>query len=527
MLTPDQLKAASTLLQPIFEEFEDFVISDIARRLMSAGAWTGSAEMQANLGVGAGVSLDRIIEAIKESLDISDKELAALFEALGATGLLQFNERLTGAGIDPVKIDGFPRLEQITKEAIYQTQGTLRNFTNSMGFAVKTVTGVRFMDVAAWYQNALDVAALKVSTGVQDYNQAIRQIIKEMAQSGLRIVDYSTGYSCGIDVAARRALLTGLNQMATEHALEVGNILETDLVEVTAHAGARPSHARWQGKIYKKNGRTAKYPNLNQATGYGTVAGLKGANCRHSFFPYVEGMPRTYTDDQLRVIDPPPFTYGGKTYTRYKATQKQRAYERRIRALKRELVAYDAAGLEDEFEQASSVLYGTRRKYERFSEAAGLRVKNERHQVYEFGRGISRKSTAAAGRYAEKLMEEMRKRAIIEEIKATGIKGQKFTLNPEVDEDFINGLGFDDEHVNNERHHNVTLDEARGFIRKAALEVEKWDGRYKNYYCEHGAVYVNVEDENNMFIRTSFKKGQFSKEVADTIAVLKKHGYFD
>lgn len=268
MLTPDQLKAASTLLQPIFEEYEDFVIKEIVRRLKNAGEWTGSAEMQANLGVSTGVSVNEIILAIKKSLKISDQELAALFEELGATGLLQFNERLTGSGIDPIKIEKFPRLEQITKEAIYQTQGTLHNFTNSMGFSVKTVSGMRFMEMAAWYQNALDVAMLKVSTGVQDYNQAIRQIIKEMAQSGLRIVDYSTSYSCGIDVAVRRALLTGLNQMATEHALEVGNILETDLVEVTAHSGARPSHAVWQGKVYKLHGRTSQYPNLAEATGY-------------------------------------------------------------------------------------------------------------------------------------------------------------------------------------------------------------------------------------------------------------------
>lgn len=403
MLTPDQLKAASTLLQPIFEEYEDFVIKEIVRRLKNAGEWTGSAEMQANLGVSTGVSVNEIILAIKKSLKISDQELAALFEELGATGLLQFNERLTGSGIDPIKIEKFPRLEQITKEAIYQTQGTLHNFTNSMGFSVKTVSGMRFMEMAAWYQNALDVAMLKVSTGVQDYNQAIRQIIKEMAQSGLRIVDYSTGYSCGIDVAVRRALLTGLNQMATEHALEVGNILETDLVEVTAHSGARPSHAVWQGKVYKLHGRTSQYPNLAEATGYGSVSGLKGANCRHSFFPYVEGMPRTYSDEQLMVIDPPPFSYKGKVYTRYEATQKQRAYERRIRALKRELVAYDAAGLEEEFKEASNLLYRTRRYYERFSEVANLRVKNERHQVYEFGRGISGKATQAARRKKKKL----------------------------------------------------------------------------------------------------------------------------
>lgn len=403
MLTPDQLKAASTLLQPIFEEYEDFVIKEIVRRLKNAGEWTGSAEMQANLGVSTGVSVNEIILAIKKSLKISDQELAALFEELGATGLLQFNERLTGSGIDPIKIEKFPRLEQITKEAIYQTQGTLHNFTNSMGFSVKTVSGMRFMEMAAWYQNALDVAMLKVSTGVQDYNQAIRQIIKEMAQSGLRIVDYSTGYSCGIDVAVRRALLTGLNQMATEHALEVGNILETDLVEVTAHSGARPSHAIWQGKVYKLHGRTSQYPNLAEATGYGSVSGLKGANCRHSFFPYVEGMPRTYSDEQLMVIDPPPFSYKGKVYTRYEATQKQRAYERRIRALKRELVAYDAAGLEEEFKEASNLLYRTRRYYERFSEVENLRVKNERHQVYEFGRGISGKATQAARRKKKKL----------------------------------------------------------------------------------------------------------------------------
>ena len=521
MLTPEQLRMASEALGPIFEQFEDFVIRDIVRRIVGAGESTPTAGLQAASGGTVGVSLNEIIKALQQALNISDQELVKIFENLGATGLLQMNERLSEAGLNPVKIEELPDLQRIINEAAAQTNGTLHNFANTMGFAIKTPYGTQFMNIAGYFQNTVDLAILKVRAGAADYNSAIRQAIKELAHSGVQIVDYASGYHCGIDVAVRRAVLTGLNQMATQTTLEMNEALETDLVEVSAHEGARPSHALWQGKIYKLHGRTDKYPNLEIATGYGTVTGLKGAYCRHTFYPYVEGMARTWSDEELKYIDPPPFEYNGKRYTYYEATQQQRAYERRIRQIKRELIGYDAAGMEEDFAKTSYRLKQVRDDYKAFSKKAGLRLKNERAQVLQYGRSISRRSVQAAKAYEEELRRKARERAIIEEIKAAGIKGQKFTLNPEVDEEFIKNLGFNEEHINVERQHNVTEEEAKDFIRNAKLKVERMNGDAINFYCENGVAYTRIKENR---IRTSFKKAEFSEEIQKVMEVLKKYG---
>ena len=113
MLTPDQLKAAATVLQPLFEQYEDFVIADIARRIAGAGQMTPTAELQINAGAATGVSMNAIISELQRTLDISDKQLADLFNQMGVTGLLNTNERLTAAGLNPLKIEKLPELQRM------------------------------------------------------------------------------------------------------------------------------------------------------------------------------------------------------------------------------------------------------------------------------------------------------------------------------------------------------------------------------------------------------------------------------
>ncbi|MEG2717637.1 MAG: phage minor capsid protein [Eubacterium sp.] len=382
MLTPDQLKVASMLLQPLFEQYEDFVIADFARRISNAGEMTQTAQHQANFGASTGVSINKIVAELQRTLKISERELVRIFEKMGITSVLQTNERLTGDGINPIKINELPELEHIVRECIEQTNGTLKNFSNTMGFAKRTADGIMWMKLSDYYIESINFAMLKVRTGVSDYNSAVKMAIKDISRSGLQIIDYESGYHCNIDVAVRRAVLTGLNQMTTLQSLEIMKELETDLVEVTAHEGARPSHKKWQGKVYKLHGSTKAYKNLADATGYGTVSGLKGAYCRHSFDAYVEGMSRTWTNDQLKLIDPPDFKYNGERYTYYKATQQQRAYERRIRQIRREIVGYNEIGYDNEVTEAKILLQQKMREYKIFSKIAGLRAKAERHQVH-------------------------------------------------------------------------------------------------------------------------------------------------
>lgn len=198
------------------------------------------------------------------------------------------------------------------------------------------------------------------------------------------------------DVAARRAVLTGLSQYTGKISERNAEELDTDIVEVTAHAGARPDHAEWQGRWYSLSGKSKKYPSLVEVTGYGTGAGLKGWNCRHDFYPVIDGISEpSYTEEELQNIDPPPFEYEGKTYTYYEATQRQRYMERSMRKTKREILAADATGDKDRFTEKSVLLRRQREEYGKLSKAAGLLTQNQRTQVDGFGHSQAGKAVWA------------------------------------------------------------------------------------------------------------------------------------
>lgn len=125
-----------------------------------------------------------------------------------------------------------------------------------------------------------------------------------------------------------------------------------------------------------------EYPDFVSTCGLDSVTGIGGANCRHSYWPFIEGISRrTYTDEELENIDPPPFEFEGKEYTRYEATQKQRMIERTIRKLKRERAAFKAVGAKDREQAVSIRLRRLDSEYKAFSKAAGLPEQRERMNV--------------------------------------------------------------------------------------------------------------------------------------------------
>ena len=269
-----------------------------------------------------------------------------------------------------------------------QTLDTFHNLTASMGFLVDA--GRTMLSPAKAYQWALDNAALQVQSGAINYNQAIKTAVKELADSGLKVVDYESGHRDHVDVAVRRAVMTGVSQICAKYTEQSAEYLDTPYFEVSAHVGARDkpgpspwsSHKDWQGKVYSV--RTGDiYPSIYDVCGLGAVDGLEGANCRHRRFPWVEGVSeRTYTDEQLEHIDDGHgCKFDGKDYTAYEATQMQRRIERTVRKLKREKSAYKAAGLHEDETAVNIRLRRLNVKYKAFSAAAGLPEQRERMKV--------------------------------------------------------------------------------------------------------------------------------------------------
>ena len=397
-LKPEYLQGLPDELAALTENLEAQLIGDIARRIAKAGEITDTAAYQIMRLKEMGASTEYIEKLLADYLKTSDKAIERMIFDAAQTDSEFYESVYARAGRAYVPFEHNAYLQQLADAAVNQTKGELKNLTQSMGFAVRGANGqLTFLPAAKAYQSAMDKAHMLVASGGMDYTTAVRMSVNDIAASGLRFVDYESGVRNHADVAARRAILTGVSQMTGKISERNAAELGTDVVEVTAHAGARPDHAVWQGKWFSLKGKDKHYPKLSTATGYGTVTGLKGANCRHDFYPVIPGIDQpAYTAEQLANIDPPPVTVNGRTYTYYEAEQRQREMERTIRKTKREIIAAEASGDNDQFTAKSVLLRRQREQYSEFSKAAGLLTRNERTQVAEFGRSAGSKSSWAA-----------------------------------------------------------------------------------------------------------------------------------
>lgn len=383
--SPSVLDALPEELAELYRGLEDTLLMEICSRLKAADELNEVTVQDIRALRSHGIDLKEIEKAIRKATGISESKLNELLD-----DVVERNQKYYTELIDLAHITQPETLVSVEDTwAIYeQTKQTLRNITRSMGFLVDA--GRTMLPPAKAYQWALDAATLKVESGAISYGQAIKDAVRELASNGLRVVDYESGHRDHVDVAARRAVMTGVSQLCSKYTEQAAEYLETPYYEVSAHAGARDkpgpspwsSHKDWQGKVYSIRAGDI-YPSIYEVCGLGAVDGLEGANCRHRRNVWFEGVSeRTYTDEQLAHIDDGlGSTFEGKTYTAYEATQEQRKVERTIRKLKREKAAYKAAGLHEEERAVNIRMRRLNAKYKAFSAAAGLPEQRERMKV--------------------------------------------------------------------------------------------------------------------------------------------------
>ena len=389
--TPALLDALPEELAELFRGLEDTLLDEICSRLALKDQLNEVTVQAIRALRSHGIDLEDIEKAIRKTTGISEKKLKELLD-----DVVERNQRYYTDLIDLAHVTQPETLVSVEDTwAIYeQTKQTMRNLTRSMGFLVDA--GRTILPPAKAYQWALDNATMQIQSGAISYNQAIKSSVQQLA-GGLKVVNYESGHVDHIDVAVRRAVMTGVNQICDQYTNQSAEYLETRYFEVSAHSGARDkpgtspwsSHKDWQGKVYyqSESGEPdplGLYDDLVETTGYGYVDGLTGANCRHHKYPYVPGVSeRTYTDEQLEHIDDGlGCTFDGKTYTAYEATQMQRRIERQIRAQKKLRNAYKEAGLSEDVTAANIKLRRLNAEYSSFSKAAGLPEQPERTKVF-------------------------------------------------------------------------------------------------------------------------------------------------
>ncbi len=371
MFTPEVAEAIPIALEQIFDSLQMSIMTEIVRMLLEAAEIIPSAGYKMSRLYDLGTSKKRIKDIVARSLNLSDKEVENIFTNITESGYNEAESVFKEQGKEFIPYSENEPLQQFVRAVQEQTQNECKNITQSMGFAKRQPDGsLGFTPVSDYYQETLDKAVTEIASGASDYNTVLEKTVTEMTNSGLRTVDYASGHSNRVTVAARRAVSTGLNQVVGKINEENAEKLGTNYFEVSWHSGARPSHQVWQGRVYSKE-------ELQSVCGLGSVTGLCGANCYHSYSPFTPGItPRTYTDEQLDKMNAEenkPVEYNGKTYTKYEATQRQRRLETEMRAQRQKIKLLEEGGADEQaIINARARYVKTSDEYVNFSKSVGL-----------------------------------------------------------------------------------------------------------------------------------------------------------
>ena len=386
MLPPSYLDQMPDAFVQLWQQVEDAILQDVARRIGKMDKVTPTANWQLWRYQQTEALRNDVVKLLAKYTGKSETAIRKLLLQAATEAMEREDAIYYHYDMEPPPFEENAALNNLLDAGARQTCGTWQNLTAT---TANTVTGA--------FERTLDAAWLKVSTGAFDYKTAVKQAVDSLADD-MPMVTYPSGHTDSIEVAARRAVLTGVNQ--TTGKLQVARMDEMgcEFVETTAHGGARPSHAEWQGRRFHRGGavdyKGRHYPDFEAATGYGTGAGLCGWNCRHTFFAVFPelGDPPQWTQEQLRELNARNIEWNGKKYTAYEISQMQRARERNVRRWKKRYLAEDAAGLDTT--DSAVRLKAARQSLSDFTKATGGRVDSARVSVPKFGRSEASRASA-------------------------------------------------------------------------------------------------------------------------------------
>lgn len=387
MLPPSYLDAMPDAFVQLAQQVEDEILQDVARRIGKMGTLTETADWQLWRYQQTEAVRENVVKLLAKHSGKSEATIRRLLKEAATEAMEREDAIYYHYNLEPTPFEESAALNNLLNAGARQTCGTWRNLTAT---TANTVSGA--------FERTLDVAWGKVATGAFDYKTAVKQAVDSLADE-MPEITYPSGHTDSLEVAARRAVLTGVNQTAGKLQEARMDEMNVEFVETSAHGGARPSHAEWQGRRFHRGGAVdylgKHYPDFEQATGYGTGAGLCGWNCRHTFFAVFPelGDPPTWTEESLQELNARNIEYNGKLYTQYEVNQMQRARERNVRKWKKRYLAESAAG--SDTTDSAVRLKAARQSLSEFAKATGGRVDSARTSVHGFGRSASSKAAWA------------------------------------------------------------------------------------------------------------------------------------
>lgn len=345
MLDPKYLQTVTDELENYFYDLETDILADIAERIrLNAGNMTSTAQYQLEQLKALGVVDNRVNSYLSKALKKSNKEVEKLISE-SAYKSVEADNVIFKEAYDKKLIASFSYNKNDFKDLIAKgVAATTKDIKNICNTTAKTSRQK--------LTSAMNMAYLQVSSGAFSPDQVVENAVSQLVKEGLDWIDYKSGTHRHLDTSIRQALRTSINQTALKCQDQNFEALGGNLVEVSSHLGARPSHSQWQGKIYWRKEQYKNYSNFEEATGYGTITGLGGVNCRHSFFPYFPGLSTKsfehYSQKENEEL--------------YNLQQEQRYNERKIREWKRRQKVKSSAGLDTSKESAKVREWSQRNK---------------------------------------------------------------------------------------------------------------------------------------------------------------------
>lgn len=424
-----QYEPSADRIIALYQQLEDDILSAVIRRILKMGYVSEASKHQLEVLQAAGLLYDDIVQLIADRTDACTAQVKALFEDAGVQTVSIDNSLHEAAGALPIDIRQDSSTRQVLEAGYKKTLGTMQNLVSTTATQTQTA-----------FIQTCDRIYMQVSSGAFSYQEAIMNALRALADTGAEVV-YPTKHKDRMDVAVRRCVLTGVSQTAAAVSLRQAEDAGCYLMEITAHSGARPDHAKWQGQLVTITGKDAgkiidglRVFTLSEI-GYGSGEGFKGWNCRHNWHAYYPGFSTpNYTPEELKRLDEPCISYNGKLYTEYEVSQMQRAQERRVRAWKRRCITAQEsvnsatdeatrATAQAEFDRSARYLKNNEAKLKDFCRKTGQDRDRFREQVLGFNRSTAQKAVHAAQQDDSPIKETMEK--AVASIKNKLTKNQK------------------------------------------------------------------------------------------------------
>ena len=504
MLPPSYLDRMPDAFVQLWQQVEEQILQDVARRIGKMDKVTATANWQLWRYQQTEAVRNDVVKLLAKYTGKSESAIRRLLLQAATEAMEREDAIYYHYDMEPTPFEENAALNNLLDAVARQTCGTWQNLTAT---TANTVTGA--------FERTLDAAWLKVSTGAFDYKTAVKQAVDSLADD-MPMVTYPSGHKDSIEVAARRAILTGVNQTAGKLQEARMDEMGCEFVETSAHGGARPSHAEWQGRQFHRGGavnyKGKHYPDFEAATGYGTGAGLCGWNCRHTFFAVFPelGDPPQWTREELEALNARNIEWNGKKYTAYEISQMQRARERNVRRWKKRYLAEDAAGLDTT--DSAVRLKAARQSLAEFAQATGGRVDSARVSVPKFGRSEASRASYIVQKQtrfdaANKELQQMREAGTIK------AKGKLIESPPAPNE-----INFASEHVLQRwAERGMGPMDAERIIRTSKIAMSQRNGTQTCYYSEYGFVAIG-QDGNVASI------GPLDEGGKKLMEVVRKHG---